>query len=114
MIAFLLEHGDSSIQYRIRREILHESPSNKELLHLQKKILEKSKVKKIIACRQSDGWIGNELHGGPGKGLDSSVSFLLNYGVERECALMKDVVKVLLDYLPLCSKQVHILSVLLI
>lgn len=97
ILAFLLEHGDSGIQYRIRREILNEFPSNKELLQLQKKILEKPKVKKIVACRQSDGWIGNELHGGPGKGLDSSVSFLLNYGVERESALLKDVVKVLLE-----------------
>lgn len=97
ILAFLLEHGDISIQYRIKREILNESPSKNELLNLQKQIMEKPKVKRIVAHRQGDGWIGNELHGGPGKGLDSSVSFLLNYGVERESTLMKDVIKVLLE-----------------
>jgi len=75
IIAFLLEHGDSSIQYRIKREILNESHSNKELLNLQKRIIEKSKVKKIIAYRQSDGWIGAGLED-LGKGLRSQVGTL--------------------------------------
>lgn len=97
ILSFLLEYGDCSIQYRIKREIMSAPPSDKVLLNLQKQIMEKPKVKKIVAQRQTDGWIGNELHGGPGKGLDSSVSFLLNYGVERESTLMKDVIKVLLE-----------------
>lgn len=97
VIQYLIDHGGCSIQYRIRREIFKEIASSKDLLNLKEQIMEKPKVKKIIDQRQSDGWLGNELHGGPGKGLDSSVTFLLNFGVERDSLFMKDVIKALLQ-----------------
>lgn len=96
ILSYLLEHGGCSIRYRVRREIMGEPPTSGELLSLQKQIMEKPKVRKIAASRQADGWIGSELHGAPGKGLDSSVSFLLNYGVETDAPLLKDVVNILL------------------
>ncbi len=96
MIDFLLEHGGCSIQYRIKREILNEEAASSELSCLQEQIRSKPRVKKVISKRHPDGWIGEELHGRPGQGLDSSVSFLLSQGIERDSELMKEVVSALL------------------
>lgn len=96
LLSFLLEYGGCSIQYRIKREIMNMESLNSELLDLQEQILNKPKVKKVIEKRQPDGWIGNELHGARGKGLDSSVCFLLNCGIEKDSQIMRDVVQALL------------------
>ena len=97
ILSFLLEYGGCSIQYRIKREIMKTNLSSIELLELQKQILNKPKVIKILGKRQVDGWIGNELHGGRGKGLDSSVSFLIDNGVEQDSKIMRDAVTALLS-----------------
>ena len=97
ILSFLLEYGGCSIQYRIKRKIMNVDPSSSELQNLQKQILNKPKVIKILEKRQVDGWIGNELHGGRGKGLDSSVSFLIDNGVERDSKIMRDVITALLS-----------------
>lgn len=97
LLTYLLEHGGCSIQYRIKREIMNIDSSSSELMNLQEQILNKPKVKKVLDKRQPEGWIGDELHGSRGKALDSSVSFLLDNGIEKDSALMKDVICAILD-----------------
>ena len=96
LLTYLLEHGGCSIQYRIKREIMNIDSSSSELMNLQEQILNKPKVKKVLDKRQPDGWIGDELHGSRGKALDSSVSFLLDNGIEKDSVFMKDVVHTVL------------------
>jgi len=65
LLEFLLEKGGCSIRYRIRREILHEDKTSNDMAALQDKIMNRPKVRKILAAQHDDGWIGKELHGGP-------------------------------------------------
>lgn len=97
MLNYLLENGGSSIRYRIKREIFNEDKISEELLVLQNAIMNKPKVRKIIEKQHFDGWIGNELHGGLAEGLDSSVSYLLHNGIERDSPIMKKVVQAILS-----------------
>lgn len=97
ILSYLLEYGGCSIQYRIKREIMNANPASAELFTLQEKILSKPKVKKVISKRHPNGWIGNELHGRVGQGLDSSVSFLLDNGIVKDSDLMRGVVSALLN-----------------
>lgn len=96
ILEFLLEKGGCSIRYRIKREILHEDKTSSEMAALQDEIMNRPKVRKILAAQHDDGWIGKELHGGPVQGLDSSVAYLLSRGVERDSVPMKKVVQALL------------------
>ena len=96
LLEFLLENGGCSIKYRIRRDILHEDKTSDNMKALQNEILCRPKIRKILAAQHDDGWIGEELHGGYVKGLDSSVWYLLISGVERDSAPMKKVVHALL------------------
>ena len=96
LLEFLLENGGSSIKYRVRREILHEDRASSHMVALQNEILSRPKVRKILAAQHDDGWIGNELHGVHVQGLDSSVSYLLSSGVERDSPPMKSVAQALL------------------
>lgn len=97
LIDYLLENGGSSIQYRVRKEMLKESPNNSEMLKLQGQIWNNNKVKKLMKRRHADGWIGDTLHGAPGDGLDSSITFLLGSGIEKDCQIMNDVASALLS-----------------
>lgn len=96
LLSYLLEHGGCSIRYRIMKEVMNIEITNDEMLKLQGQIKNKNKVKKILERQQADGWIGNELHGNPGTGLDSSVSVLLDNGVNREDFIMQRVAASLL------------------
>ena len=97
LLEFLLENGGSSIKYRVRREILHEDRASSHMVALQNEILSRPKVRKILAAQHDDGWIGNELHGVHVQGLDSSVSYLLSSGVERDSPPMKRVAQACSD-----------------
>ena len=96
LLEFLLENGGSSIKYRIKREILHEDKAGSDMLKLQNEIMNSPKVRKVLAVQHDDGWIGSELHGVRGKGLDSCVTYLLRRGVERDSEPMRKVVQALL------------------
>lgn len=96
ILQYLLENGGCSIKYRIKREIMHEDKNSQEMVSLQNEILKRRKVQQLFAKQHEDGWIGNELHGGVGQGLDSSISFLLNSGVEKDCQALHKVVESLL------------------
>ena len=95
-LEYLLENGGSSIRYRIRREILNEDKTSEEMKVLQNEILGKPKIRKILNTQHEDGWIGRELHGGVAQGLDSSISYLLNSGIEKDSSLMRNTAQALL------------------
>lgn len=97
ILDYLLENGGCSIKYRVRREILQEDMTSMEMQSLQNAILNKHKVKKILAAQHEDGWIGNELHGGVGQGFDSSISYLLSNGVEKDYPPMVRAAQSLLE-----------------
>lgn len=97
VLQYLLENGGCSIKYRIKREIFQEDKNSEEMIALQNKILKRRKVQQLFAKQHEDGWIGNELHGGVGQGLDSSISFLLSSGVEKDCRALHKAVESILN-----------------
>ena len=48
-------------------------------------------------AQHEDGWIGCELHGRRGQGIDSSISYLLSRGVEKDYPAMLKAVNALLN-----------------
>lgn len=89
-IDFLLTYGGDCVRYRTQRDLLGVSPKEEFMRELQAKIIAKPKVQRIFACQHEDGWIGSELHGqGHGKAFDSSLTELLNYGMERDSPRLK-------------------------
>lgn len=78
IVEYLIENGGCSIKYRTMRDILGYDINSDTMLSLQNKILNKHWVKKLFANQHPDGWIGKELHGGRGDGLDASVLYLLS------------------------------------
>lgn len=52
-----------TIQYRIRKEILGDSPFHAGMCDLQSKILEDESVRKVTACQAPDGWLSWNFHG---------------------------------------------------
>lgn len=97
ILDFLLENGGSSVKYRTRRDILNDDIHSDEMHSIQEEILSKYQVRKLLDNQHEDGWIGNELHGSRGKGIDSSISYLLNRGVEKDHPAMKKAVEALLS-----------------
>jgi hypothetical protein len=81
----LLQDGDASIRYRIKREILGISPDVAEMRELQSQIAGKRKVIEVVSLPKEpaggDGWIGTELHGVTG--FDFGLQILLERGLER-------------------------------
>jgi hypothetical protein len=82
IIDFLLRNAGDSIKYRLHREVLGTPAKDIEMSRLQARILEQRRVKKIFSYQYPDGWIGSNIHGCIGTGLDCSVETLRTYGVE--------------------------------
>ncbi len=82
LVNFLLANAGPSIQYRVKKEILHIPTDSDEMMELQTKVLNLPRVKKAFARQNEDGFIGNVLHGGYYDGFDSTVEMLKRYGVE--------------------------------
>ncbi len=97
ILDFLLENGGSSVKYRTRRDILNDDIHSDEMYSIQKEILCKYQVRKLLDNQHEDGWFGDELHGGRGKGIDSSISYLINRGVEKDHPAMKKAIEALLS-----------------
>jgi hypothetical protein len=80
----LLEDGDVSIRYRIKREILGVSPDVAEMRELQAQIASKRRVIEVVSFPKEpaggEGWIGTELHGVTG--FDFGLQVLLERGLE--------------------------------
>jgi hypothetical protein len=82
LVDFLLENAGESIKYRLHCEILGTSINDPIMSQLQKRILKQRRVQKIFSHQHADGWIGDNIYGGIGAGLDASTFALRAYGVE--------------------------------
>jgi hypothetical protein len=80
----LLQTGDVSIQYRVKREILGLSRGTAEMCELQAQIAETRKVTEVRSWPRElaggEGRIGTELHGATG--FDFGLEILLERGLE--------------------------------
>ena len=94
IISFLNTNAGVSIRYRIRRDIQNENPRNSNMEALHEQILDKRKVRKLLSTQRDDGWFGNEIHGVDG--VDSCVLRLLNHGINKNHAIFKRLIYVLL------------------
>jgi hypothetical protein len=82
LVDFLLENAGESIKYRLHSEILGTPVNDAIMSQLQERILQQRRVQKIFSYQHADGWIGDNIHGVIGTGLDCSVFTLRDYGVE--------------------------------
>ncbi len=76
----LLTSACPSIQYRIRKEILCQSPSLPEMVGLQNQILRDEAVKEVIHSQARDGWLAWNFHGY--SSMESGLRLLCEKGVE--------------------------------
>jgi hypothetical protein len=81
---FLLENAGESIKYRLHSEVLGTKTSDAMMSQLQGRILAQRRVQKILSYQHADGWIGDNIHGVIGTGLDASVFALRDYGVDAD------------------------------
>lgn len=94
---FLLEHACVNIRYMINRDVKKIAANEPFMREMQDEILNQKFTQKIFASQHDDGWFGYELHGQPGNAMDSSVSFLLMYGVDPSNERLQKAKRALLD-----------------
>lgn len=75
----LLERACPSIQYRLRTEVLRQSPFDAPLLDLQPRILADPLVQTVLEWQQPDGWFAWHFHGYPG--TETAIRILAEKGV---------------------------------
>ncbi|MBZ0286902.1 MAG: hypothetical protein K8I30_04760 [Anaerolineae bacterium] len=78
----LLEQACPSIKYRIRLELLNQSPTSGEMIRLQNQILQDDAVKEVIGWQEPDGWLRWSFHGTPG--IESGIRLLCEKGMDRQ------------------------------
>lgn len=71
-----------SIQYRVRKEILGQSPFLPEMLALQDQVLQEESIKQIINGQGSDGWLAWMFHGY--ESMESRMRLLCEKGMESD------------------------------
>lgn len=96
IIELILENGDASQKYIVKRDILGVDKKLPEMKELQEQVINSKAVQKILKAQNEEGWIGMELHGCPGKAMDSSISCLIDLGIEPQQPFMKRAKQALL------------------
>jgi hypothetical protein len=71
-----------AIQYRIRKEILHQTVDQPEMVELQNIIPQGDAVKKVIDSQGSDGWLAWTFHGYDS--MESGLRLLCEKGIEAD------------------------------
>lgn len=92
-ITKLFQQACPSIQYRIRKEILHDPIQNPTMQNLQKQILNDPLVRQVSDWQQPDGWIGKDFHGE--NSLETGIRILCEKGVESSNPIMSQALKIL-------------------
>ncbi len=85
-IGTLVHSACPSIQYRVRKEILGESPVSPMMLELQNQILKDEAVQDIFSWQEEDGWLGGQFHGDHGP--ECGVRRLAEKGVTNDHPVM--------------------------
>lgn len=78
--ADLLITACPSIQYRVRKEFLHQSPDEPEMVNLQNQIFQDDDVKEVINSQASDGWLAQTFHGY--NSMEAGIRLLCEKGIE--------------------------------
>jgi hypothetical protein len=78
----LLPSACPAIQYRIRKEILHQTVDQPEMVELQNIILQDDAVKKVTDSQGSDGWLAWTFHGYDS--MESGLRLLCEKGIEAD------------------------------
>ncbi len=76
----LLKKACPSIAYRLRLDILRQSPADTEMVTLQQRILQDKQVNEVLSWQQPDGWLSWNFHGAPS--LESGIRLLCEKGVD--------------------------------
>lgn len=77
---YLLASACPSIQYRIRKEVLCQSPSLPEMKELQDQILQDLAVRNVLRSQAADGWLAWTFHGYDS--MESGLRLLCEKGLE--------------------------------
>ena len=93
LIKFLLENANSSIKYRIKKEILNDITPAEEA-DLQSQIIAEPITQLIINCQKENGWLGNGFHGpnknaGPYENQEVGTKYLAEKGVLKDTPVLK-------------------------
>lgn len=78
----LLASACPSIQYRIRREVLCQSPALPEMNALQGQILQDQAVRNVLHSQRPDGWLAWTFHGYDS--MESGIRLLCEKGLEAD------------------------------
>ena len=92
-INFLLEHANSSIKLRVKKEILGSISLDEQKL-LIAQITEEPIYKLIAACQKENGWLGNGFHGpnkdaGPYENQEVGTKWLAEKAVGKDDPVLK-------------------------
>jgi hypothetical protein len=80
VIQEMLQCACPSIQYRIRVEILGQSPAGEGMAALQEAILKDPTVRDVLSWQQPDGWLAWDFH--DSKSLETGIHILCEKGVD--------------------------------
>jgi hypothetical protein len=96
IIEELLESACPSIKYRIRAEILGQSPTSQEMLELQDQILQDPTVQQVLRWQQPDGWLARDFHGT--KSSETGIRILCEKGLSSQHPALARALQALEDY----------------
>lgn len=82
----ILTSACPSIQYRLRKEILHDSPFLPEMIKLQDQILQDEAIQAISNLQGQDGWLTWNFHGYDS--MEAEVRLLCEKGVEANRSIL--------------------------
>lgn len=82
----ILASGCPSIQYRLRKEVLNDSPSLPEMIELQDQIRQEDAIKAISNLQGADGWLAWNFHGY--NSMEAGMRLLCEQGVEPNRSML--------------------------
>ncbi len=103
-IQHLLDNAGPAIRYRLRRDIMAESPDTTNMASLRNQILRDRRIRHLKSWQHRDGYLGDVFHAGmrdrldqePGtRGAEGAIRFLSEMGLDIRSRLLGRAVKAL-------------------
>jgi hypothetical protein len=97
-VEYLLREACPSIQYRVRRELLSQSETSKEMLALPKEILHDKVVERIAQQQRPDGSLGTRFHTAETRSnysTEVAIRLLSEKGISRHHPLLSKALRAL-------------------